>query len=412
MACDKETILFHIQRQISSGSPCEADLMDLLLVWWDLAQFEACYNIQLQGLITKLEAITYLMGCEAYSVDTKESHYVLTALTTADSVSDTVTQSQATGSTSKYSRGQGNTRYDESSRALSDVHNTRVARGTEVGDGSSFYRDDGHGYAFNNSQSFNAITNTSFSEDSRITSTDGLDRSNSNECNYEYSQNNSQGIGSFVPPLGASFTGTGSDWRKFVRSNASGFENVEYLATNSGFQRDIGLTQGAGTHDWSSFFYSDIEWREEDHEIITRRDRSDNRRTTEAHAQGSGDGISENKAESRSVSQGTAQSKTDARTDREANRTTNRVAFELANSQRFRNLRLLYDQITEQIAHIKKRARANAQPFIAQLPCRCESECCCMPRIPTHCNYLLELGKYYADTCSLSGCSPSSSSLW
>lgn len=412
MACDKETILFHIQRQISSGSPCEADIEELLEVFWELAGYEACYNTMLQGLITKLEAITYLMGCEAYSVDTKESHYTMTALTVADSVSDTITQSQATGSSSKYARGQANTKYDESSRALSDGHNTRTARGTEVGDGSSFYRDDGSGYARNDSQSFNAITNTSFTRDERLSSTDGVDRSNSNECNYEYSTNNTFGQGVNVAIIASSFTGTGSEWRKYNRANATGFENVEYLATNFGQQRDIGLTRGQGTHDWVSFFYSDIEWNEADHEVTTRRDRSDNRRTAEAHALGSGDGISETKAESKATTQGTAKSTTDSKSTREATRTSNKVAFELANSQRFRNLRLLYDQITQQIDHLKKRIRQTATPFIDQLPCKCVGDCCCMPRIPAHCSYLMQLGELYADTNCFQGCSPGTGRLW
>lgn len=405
MACDKETILAHIERQLASGSPCESDLSELLELFWELVYSEACYNDTLRGLLTKREAVFYLMGCEAYSVDVKESHYQMNARTVQDTVADSISQSQSTGSTSKFAKGQGNTRYDETSTAQSDSHSTREMRGSETGDGTSFYRDDGKGYGFNNSDSYNLINNknTRTTEDK----SESHQRSNSfdRECNYEYSTNNTQGNGVNFAVVGVSFTGTGSEWRKYNRSTGASADTQSYLGTHYGIAREDGLSQGWGTHDWYSFFQSDIAWDERDYEIRTSRDRSDHRRTAEAHAQGSGDGISEQRAEARATSQGTAKSEGTSSTDREATRTSHKSAFELANSQRFRNLRLIYDQISKQIEHLKRRIRQTAKPAMGVMSCCCVSECRCLPAISCDALYLINLGRsYVSDYSSNTSC--------
>lgn len=401
--CDEQAIIDSIVRQLSNNSPC-GDTLDVFIpALWELVAQESCGSLRLRTLLAKREALLLLMGCEAYSVDTYDRHREMTSVTVADSVTDSRSQSQSTGSSSRFSRGHGETRYDEVSNARSSTDMDRHDRSTETGDGTSFYRDDGSGNGFNNSQSSNSIDsrNTRFQRDE--VSARSREVGYRTDCNYEYSTSNSNGAGaSLILALG-SFTGSGNEWRKFLKTRASDTDTSFRDSTHYMQHVIDDIRDEQGTHDWLSQFLADIEWSERDFDIRISRDRTDRRQHSEAHSRGDGDGMNEEKSEGRSSSQGTAKSETTSSTKRTIRRTDHMTTLQLANSQRFRNLQLIYDQMTTQIDRERRRVRARAGAYVAVLPCICSGCCQCGPS-------LRSMG--YAALGHVTGRSGSSDMLW
>lgn len=365
-------------RQLSGGSNCDQQLTSLIPAFWELTRAEGCYSNYIHMLLTKREAILALMGCEAYSVDQYDYHRVMDARTVADSVHDSRHQAQSTGDSVKFGVSHGETRYDEVNKARSTGDFNRHALATEVGDGRSFYRDDGHGDGFNNSQSTNTITVT---DDETITNTvqgSSAETGSRSDCNYEYSTNHTVGSALGIIIAAFSFSGGGSEWRKYTKTRAHD-DDRSFHESKHGRRRDVNDDRsGQGTHEWQSRFFADIEWHERDYEVRTNHDRSDTRRHAEAHASGDGDGLSEEKMEGRNAAQGTAKLESVGKTDRNMVRTDNINAIKLANSQRFRNLRLIYDQLTEQIELAKRRFRGRAFARVATMRCNCNACCHCL----------------------------------
>jgi len=351
--------------------------------FFELVATEACGSTQLRLLLVKREVILALMGCEVYSVDTYDRHRRLDASIVADTVANLRSQAQSTGNSTRFQKGHGETRYDEASRGLTTGNMLRKQRGTEVGDGTSFYRDDGRGNGFNNSQSTNTILAHEDRDHTHLIEAFSREAGHRRDCNYEYSTNNTDGEAASVVVLPiaatASFTGSGSEWRKFTQTSASDTDSSSHITTDGVIHLVRDDRSGQGTHDWNSFFLADVEWSERDFEIRTNRDRTDVRRHAEAHAQGDGDGMSEEKTEGHNAAQGTAKVQSRSDTTRVLSRVENMTVIILLNSQRFRNLRYLYDQLTEQITHTKKQVRSGATPRISQLPCNCAGCCICGP---------------------------------
>lgn len=365
------------------GSPCDDTLCESIPIFWELVCSESFGNCQLRTLLTRREAVLFLLGCEAYSVDESQSHYRMDAITVADSRNDSHTQAQSTGSSTKFSKGNGNTRYDENSASRSDGTMKRTARATEKEDWESFYRDDGRGYGFNISQSFNFLRNRVNHNADRGQNVIRNEIGDRKDCNYEYSENDTEGRGSHIIIAGGSATQSTSEWRKYSRTRAFSDERDNESKFETATEDDTGLNTSRGTHTWGNAFYSDVDWFNNSYDIRISRDRSDTRRDASAEAQGTGDGINEEKDEGHSTAQGTSLTIGDSESTRTASRVSNRTAFDLANSQRFRNLRLLYDQITDQINHLKRRLKQRSLPVIDQLPCYCKGNCICTSRLST-----------------------------
>ncbi len=379
--CTDDALIASIIRQLGSGNPCDDTLKDLVPALWELTAAESCGSSRLHLLNAKREAILALMGCEAYSVDSYDFHRQLDGTIKADSVSDIRTQAQSTGNSTRFSLGQGATRYDENSNARSVGTMDRNDVATETGDGTSFYRDDGKGNGFNNSQSTTSILARDETNTINTVVATNQERGARRDCNYEISTGLQDGSGLGILPLvvvGA--TGSVSEWRKFTTTSASDVDSALRTTKHSTIHAVSDFRDGQGTHDWLSQFLADIFWRDHDLDIKTAKDRTDTRRHQEAHAQGNGDGFSENKDEAHNAAQGTVKSESSSRSTRTARRVDSINAVTLANSQRFRNLQLIYDQITKQIVFEKKRIRMLFRGSnIATLPCCCKSRCCCVP---------------------------------
>lgn len=383
MSCCKDEILASIIRQLIAGSPCESEIPDIIPVFWDLVCVESAGNCHLQALLTKREAILFLMGCEAYNVDTAESHYTLAASTVSDSISDFRSQAQSTGSSNRFQKGHGETRYDEKSYAQKDMQSKRTGRANEKSDGDSFYRDDGKGYGFNKSSSFNFIENRTNHQASSKLEGNGDGTGFRRDCNYEYSRNQTTGQSIGIPLIvitfGAGFTGSASEWRKYSQTIGNSFEEYVSEFNGTATERDTALSTSRGRHDWESAFTADIEWFEKEYIIRTHNERFDTKTDQFAHADGNGDGMNEERVESHNSSQGTAQAIGKSNTLRTHSRVSNKSAFALANSQRFGNLLRLYDQLNEQVNHLRKRLRQMSPPLIDIIPCNCNGTCCCLP---------------------------------
>lgn len=398
MPCDQNALIASIIRQFGAGSSCEDQLSDVIPVFWELAGDEACYDDYIRSLIARREAVMFLMGCQAYSVDEFAMHFRMDDNRRADTVALFTAQAQSTGNSTRFMTGHGETRYDETNIARSRGDMVRHSRLTHTGDGVSDYRDDGRGTGFNNSFSTNSIEAVTTGFDDKTIVARGQERGSRNDCNYEYSQNNSVGEGFLVAIVSGSATTTGSDWRKYTQNKSTDEDRSISTGRHSGMTDTRDERRGRGTHDWLSQFLSDIEWSERDFDIRILHDRSDTVRHAEAHAQGSGDGLSEEKVEGHNAAQGTLKITGESNTLRTHSRVWNRSLTNLANSQRFRNLRMIYDQLTEQIAHQKRRLRNRATPRVAQLPCHCIGPCQCGPSnlrsrcLNSHQSGLLSLG--------------------
>lgn len=377
MACCKEEIICNIIKQFSINSPCATQMCEVIPAFWDMVSSEACGNCHLTALLTKREAVLFLLGCEAYSVDIAESHYTMSAEAKADSRADSNTQAQATGSSQKRMEAHGETKYDEKSNANSVYNMGRVGRAKEQTDGSSFYRDDGKGFGFNKSESFsfirNRLSHISVQKDESI----GNGEESRRDCNYEYSQNKTFGNGYGIPPVVGSFTSTSSDWRKYQRTNGVNNMVTEFKGSADAKDTDTDLSTTRGIHRWEDTFLADIYWYEKEYIQRFHNERMDSRRVATAHSDGAGNGMHEQKDETNSASQGTSLTVGDSETLRTASRVSNLSAFAIANSQRFTNLEGLYDQLTEQINHVRRRMRSNSKPLLDVIPCACKSECCC-----------------------------------
>lgn len=370
-----------LQRQLSAASPCDDTIFELIPVYWELTAAESCWSTYVHFLATKREMILAMMGCEAKSVDTAEKHRVMTSTTVADSQSFVRAQSQSTGSSSRFTTGHGETRYDEKSYALSRGDSDRHAFGSLVGDGTSFFRDDGRGSGSNVSSAWNEIeaVDTEVTQDqSESASTDTGFRS---DCNYEYSQNQTHSAqGTLIVAVAAATTGA-SEWRKYAFTRGADEDASNYIRNFAKSQDARDERRGQGSHNWFNFFNSNVEWHDRDYEVRRNHDRMDRSSHMEAQSQGDGDGMSEDKTEGKSSSQATGKSEYQGLTNRTHNVSDVINEHILINSQRFRNLTLLYDQITEQIEHAKARARANDRPLTAYLPCSCGSCLSCVGRM-------------------------------
>lgn len=380
--CNTEAIIAGLLRQLGSGNPCDDQLEFLVPALWELTAFESCGSMRLHMLNTKREIILALMGCEAYSIDTYDRTRRLDATTKADTQSDLRTQSQSTGNSTRFSKGAGATRYDESNTARSTGTVDRHDKSTETGDGTSFYRDDGKGYGNNNSQSTTSIDADDLTIVRDSVSSTANERGSRRDCNYEVSVGNNRGVGGGLPPLGIyGFTGSASEWRKYTQTEAQDTDTSTRATVHFLRRTAFDIREGQGTHDWSSQFLADIFWRDYDYDIRVAHDRTDTKRHQEAHARGDGDGYSENKDEAHNAAQGTVKSEATNGATRTGRKIETQTTVQLANSQRFRNLQLIYDQITSQIEHEKRHVRMGAPPRIAQLPCNCTGCCRCMPEL-------------------------------
>jgi len=387
--CDATTILDSIKRQLAGSSPCEDELLILIPTFWELTAEDGCYSTYVHALMTKRETVLALMGCEAYSVDSYDRHRQMDTVTIADSKSTLRSQAQSTANSTRFSTGHGETRYDETNKARSVGTMDRHALATETGDGTTNYRDDGSGNGFNNSAATNSIEVLDQRLEQNITRGASQETGNRNDCNYEYSTSVTDGdarginLGLIVFGIGAfgSFTGTGSEWRKFTKTRANDADSSQHQ-TNHFMQHDVRDERKAnGSHSWLSQFQADVEWHNSDYDIKISHDRSDTRRHAEAHAQGNGDGMSEDKIEAHNAAQGTAKTEFDSNATRTVDRSDNMSVVILANSQRFRNLNMIYDQLTLQINQAELRYSSRAPAKIAVLPCNCNACCRCSGRI-------------------------------
>jgi hypothetical protein len=416
LGCDIDTVQESICRQFMSDSPCGSEVCDVIPFFWELAAPESCYSTFIRALIVKREVVQFLMGCEAYSVDSYDRHRSLTDVTVADSRSDFRAQSQSTGNTARFQKGHGETRYDEASRGDSDGLSTREQRGTEVGDGTSTYRDDGRGGGFNNSSSVSSIEALEQRQHLRTVQAASQETGSRRDCNYEFSTNNTAGVGAggaivflgIGGGMAGTFTGSGSEWRKYTQTGASD-EETSFRETHTGAIHEINdERKSSGVHDWDSHFLADIEWNERDYEVRRNRDRNDARRHAEAHSHGDGDGLAEDKTEGRMASQGTSKVESRSDTTRTRSKTDVMTTIQLANSQRFRNLNMLYNQLTQQILHARARLRAQISPQIGYLGCNCSGCCTCggslryaQVGLTDHQCNLMGLGRMYGSACSV-----------
>ena len=382
MTCCKEKIIQRIICQFSGG--CASQLKDVLPFYWDMALCISGGNCELQMLIVRQQAIGFLMGCEAQSYDTEESHFTLVAEARATVRSDFNSQLQSTSSSNRFGNEKGETKYDESNNAQSEYNSLRTGRAEDVSDGSSFFRDDGRGFGTNRSDSFNFIRNRTNHLLARKVNRINKSANGHHDCNWEYSHNNKSGSAGTISAGilgGYGFTGSTSEWRKYQRSQSQGSDHDEATNYADGYEDDDGLHTTRGTHRWEDQFLGDIEWL--DKEAIKRfhNERFDSRREASAHAEGAGNGLNERRDEMHSAAQGTGQQRGDGESHRLSTRNSNLNAFQVLNSQRFTNLLRLYDQLVEQIAHVRKRIIANSLPAIDVIPCYCYGECCCMQRL-------------------------------
>lgn len=380
MALCKKEIICHIVRQLGANSECDTDLNDIVPALWDLVCFESGGDCTLQALLTKRESVLFLLGCASYSVDVSESHFVMNAESKADSKNDYHSQAQSTGSYNKFAVGTGGTRYDETSSAQIDGNSKRTGRTDNKTDGTSTYRDDGRGFGRNKSESFSAIDNVVNHQGESHTNSSTIGNGSRSDCNYEYSRNQTDGSAFYAIVFGASFTGSGSEWRKYSRTRASNLEQTNAASASISTERDTGLSTGRGTHRWESNFQADVEWSEQEYTINIHTERMDSRREGSALAAGDGDGIYEEKTKSNTASQGTALQTGRSDSTRTSTRTSSLSAFSISHSHRFQNLLNIYDQLTAQIEHLRKRMRSNSPPVIANLPCQCGSTCSCEAR--------------------------------
>lgn len=413
--CDIGTIQEAICRQFVADSPCGSDVCDVIPFFWELAAAESCYSTYIRSLIVKREVVQFLMGCEAYSVDSYDRHRQLTDITVADSRSDFRAQSQSTGNTARFQKGHGETRYDEASRGISDGRSTREQRGSEVGDGESRYTDDGRGGGFNNSGSTTQIEALDQRQHLRTVQAASQETGSRRDCNYEFSQNNTAGQAAATAivflgiggGIGGSFTGSGSEWRKYTQTSSSDFDSSFREIHNGSIHEIMDVRRGSGFHDWESFFLADIRWHDNDYEIRRNRDRHDSRRHTEAHSRGDGDGLAEDRTEGRMASQGTSKTETRSDTTRNRSKTDVMTTIQLSNSQRFRNLNSLYNQLTQQILHARARLKAQIAPMIGYMSCTCQGCCVCggsaryVDGLTSHQMTLMDLGRMYAAAASV-----------
>lgn len=402
MGCSKDLIICSIIRQFSISSPCSVQMCEVIPAFWDLVCSESGGNCHLTALLTKREAVLFLLGCEAYSVDESQSHYNMTANSKADSRSDSISQAQATGSSQKLLDGHGETTYKEKSDSSSVYNSLRKGRAKDRTDGSSFYRDDGRGFAYNKSSSFSFVKNRLDHRLVRDATTIGARHARRRDCNYEYSRNQTDGQGYNLVLLAASFTGTGSEWRKYQQTTARDLDREISGNFADGYEKDSSLSTSRGEHRWEDTFLANIEWWDKETIIRFHNERFDSRKVAHAHSDGSGNGMHEQREENNSASQGTSQTVGDSETLRIASRVSNLDAFAIMNSQRFLNLQNLYDQLTEQINHLRRRLRSQAKPYLDVIPCVCSSACCCNMR---------SIGLEYLSFCRTSSCSSRSSVL-
>lgn len=359
---------------IGAAGPCAPDLGDIIESAWETAIIEACGNPKLQFYVAKRNAVLALMGCEAYAVDEKFKQTQHDAVNKANSLSTLRSQAQSTGSTNRFARAHGESVFNENSRARSAGDMDRHARSTETGDGRSTYRDDSKGNGFNNSDSLRGVVGDGESKYLRLITMDNREQGDQVDCNFESSYNTTNTVNGVVgfPPLvivAGDVTASRNEWRKYINRSGSHTRSRSRLITTNqdGFKQTD--ASGTSTHSWLSQFFSDTEQHSLDTDIRVSHDRTDSRRHAEAQAVGNGNGLSEAKVESNSSSQGTSLSEAKTDSVSTSQSTFNSSGYSLANSQRFRNLRLLYDQLNLRIIREKSHIRNSQPALIATQEC-------------------------------------------
>lgn len=369
--------LSNLTKQLTEAAgPCSANLTDIIESAWDTAAVEACGNDRLRFFVAKRNVILALMGCEAYSID---ESFNQTQGDTVSKETKTTTfraQQQATGSSNRFAKLHGESIFSETSAADSHAEMDRHETAKETGDGASSYRDDSHGDGFNNQDSLRTSIGTGESLNTRTINLLATEDAYHIECNFEASYNrtssfmNAVGFTLILNASGAgTATGTVSEWRKFLSRKGDEIRSRDRTETTvgDGFKNLDGSANS--THTWLSQFFTDIESHNLDTDIRVGRNRLDSRRHAEAQASGNGSGLSETKIEGNSSAQGSAQAESKSDGLATVQGTTNGIGYTLANSQRFRNLRLMYDQIQERITLLKKRLRFSSTPLITHFSC-------------------------------------------
>lgn len=403
-----ELCLNSLTKQLTDAAgPCSADLTDIIESAWDTAGIEACGNDRLRFFVAKRNVILALMGCEAYSIDEAFNQ------TQGDTVSrETKTttfraQQQATGSTNRFAKLHGESVFTESSAADSHAEMDRHETAKETGDGSSTYRDDSHGDGFNNQDSLRTSLGVGESLNTRTINLLATEDAYHIECNFEASYNrtssfmNAVGFSLILNASGAgTATGTVSEWRKFLSRKGNEIRNRDRTETTVGDGYKTLNGSANSTHAWLSQFFTDIESHSLDTDIRVGRNRLDSRRHAEAQASGNGSGLSETKIEGNSSAQGSAlaESKSDGLATVHGVNTG--TGYTLANSQRFRNLRLMYDQLQDRITLLKKRLRFSSIPRITQFPCEVDEWLYQNPRNAHYLRLQAAGMQCYENTCS------------
>lgn len=347
------------------------------------AQYTACYSSQLLFLVAKRIVVLMLMGCEVQSVDTRFKQSTSDSRAVNAANSQMRAQAQATNSANRFVLSHGESKYDELSKSKVRGTVDRHAVSNEKGDGLSTFRDDSRGSGYNNSNSVrNTIGLGVWDHLTVENERQRLDMART-DCNFESSYQRQAGVADVVGfglfQFGTIVSGDGKtaqgEWRKYIRRNENRLHTITATSTISGNQFRETNTLGNSTHKWQSLFFTDTQTDAVDYDVRTAHDRSDSRRHSEAQAQGLGNGLSEAKIEGNSSAQGTTLSEANANRDQSHIATSNSTGYTLANSQRFSNLRMLYDQLSQRIDLIRRRIKMRSIPLIGELSCHSLPTC-------------------------------------
>lgn len=362
---------------LTAADPCApGDLGAKLGLWWSITKMQSGCDAELQFLMTKREAIKYLMGCAAYQVNQRDSRAETHSKTVGETRQDGWMQAQQTNQNSNFADSVGQQRYNDFSDASADSGSKRDAMAESHDKAAQCMHDIGHGESLTENEALRESASHRHSQNFK--EGEGEIRGNGarSGCNYTFSQSKTQSETRHVVIAGAAHTGRGSTWDAFSRNVTESYQQNKSRSYGETLNRAATGSNSTSQRTSSSYFNAHVDDGSSSSTQAHSEEHSTSFRDTRSHAEGLGQGANESKSQGQQSAQATSQ----AHSDGEAHRQTNKNGFLIMDAlslhQRFEHLKYLYDQATEQIAFrrsilaagVKVKAGALSQAFL--------DECC------------------------------------
>lgn len=377
-----DQIKAYLLSSLEAFTPCMDDMSGSVDAWWTLLRPLAGCDNELTYLLVRKEALSALMMCAAYQVDTRTGNSNTNYAARSKTNSVSWAQAQSTSQSNNHNDFISEDKYDDVSDSSSGSGSSRLEQHSSYLINLRYYRDTGHGESHARNAAKGAMGAYSTSMDHATSATNGVTRGYRGGCTYSYEGHRDRAPLRLSLSLAiVSFSITNNAY-----AGSSGRTHTAYMQ-NSGGQAHVAGSEGedkserqasneaGGSH--TEYFNAHVD----EHQCEVTGSRADDNSQSEehrrTHAEGFGYGHSRYDAAGNTSSQGSSQQHSDAYSESTGSRNSASISTDLKKSQYFQHLKDLLANTKELITYKRKLLQKRMGYGIGQmLYASCDGYCC------------------------------------